>query len=326
MKFILIFLFLPLSLLSQKIDGVNFVSPKNEIIKNPYQTLERISADYICLTPYALMQKDSTSITTEYDWMYWGDRVENRIKLVEWARENNKKIMLKPHFWVETVGWAGELKFSEEQWKIWEENYKKFILDHALFCEKYQLEYFCFGVELKTATQQRSQYFEQLIDSIRKIYSGKLLYAANWDNFENVSFWDKLDYIGIDAYFPLSDSVSPSKKDLKEAWKMPRCELKKLSEQYNKQIILTEFGYRNSDYAMGKQWLIDEMTSAKIINNKNQTLGYTVFFKELWREDFIAGGFLWKWWAEDAFQTGLKNDYSPQHKPVESVIKKWYTE
>jgi hypothetical protein len=43
---------------------------------------------------------------------------------------------------------------------------------------------------------------------IRKIYTGKLTYAANWDDFDKVPFWKELDYIGIDAYFPLSDAAT----------------------------------------------------------------------------------------------------------------------
>ena len=43
----------------------------------------------------------------------------------------------------------------------------------------------------------------ELIERVRKVYRGPLTYAANFDQFESVSFWDKLDLISINAYFPL---------------------------------------------------------------------------------------------------------------------------
>ncbi len=43
----------------------------------------------------------------------------------------------------------------------------------------------------------------EVIEGARAAYSGTLTYAANFDQYEFVSFWDRLDAIGINAYFPL---------------------------------------------------------------------------------------------------------------------------
>jgi hypothetical protein len=50
-----------------------------------------------------------------------------------------------------------------------------------------------------------------VIDAIRNVsnYKGKLVYSANWANLTLDSggdealapFWDKLDYLGVDAYY-----------------------------------------------------------------------------------------------------------------------------
>lgn len=45
---------------------------------------------------------------------------------------------------------------------------------------------------------------------IRKEYPEKLNYTTNWDKYQNVPFWKDVDYIGIDAYFPLSENKTPS--------------------------------------------------------------------------------------------------------------------
>jgi hypothetical protein len=48
----------------------------------------------------------------------------------------------------------------------------------------------------------RSRWIE-LISKARETYSGSLTYAANFDQYYFVDFWDRLDLIGINAYFPL---------------------------------------------------------------------------------------------------------------------------
>ena len=55
----------------------------------------------------------------------------------------------------------------------------------------------------------------ELIEKVRTVYSGKLTYAANYDNYQDVGFWNHLDFIGINAYFPLrnpTDKLPPADK------------------------------------------------------------------------------------------------------------------
>lgn len=57
------------------------------------------------------------------------------------------------------------------------------------------------GMNRRRATQ--NFYWEKLIWSLRRVYNGKLTVAANFDNFEQIKFWRELDFVGINAYFPL---------------------------------------------------------------------------------------------------------------------------
>jgi hypothetical protein len=62
----------------------------------------------------------------------------------------------------------------------------------------------------------------------KKNLLGKLTYAANWDDFDKVPFWNELDYIGIDAYFPLSNATTPSVLELNDAWQQHIKKIEKL--------------------------------------------------------------------------------------------------
>ena len=86
---------------------------------------------------------------------------------------------------------------------------------------------------------QKANFWNHLIKEIKKVYTGKLTYAANWDNYENVTFWKKLDYSGIDAYFPLSDAKTPSLQNCFIGWESHFKMIKNLSKEVNKPVIFT---------------------------------------------------------------------------------------
>lgn len=63
-------------------------------------------------------------------------------------------------------------------------------------------------VRLQRINDRRSQLrkrWGRLIDDVRSRYAGRLTYAANFDNYQDVTFWGGLDLMGINAYFPLRE-------------------------------------------------------------------------------------------------------------------------
>ncbi|MCT4581889.1 MAG: hypothetical protein N4A35_10760 [Flavobacteriales bacterium] len=311
--------------IGQKINGVNIVSSKKSFDGVISEKLTAINANYIALTPYLLMKENRPEIYYEIEGNYWGDYRINLKKLVEDAQQSGLKTMLKPHIFVENIGWAGTLNFNTKDWYTWKVNFAKKMLIFAQFAEENKIDILCIGVELKSATQKDSLFFIELIKRIRKIYKGKLTYAANWDNYQNITFWKELDYIGIDGYFPISLKKSPSKQDLMKGWDKITPKLKRFSATQGKSIIFTEFGYRSCDFSLGKQWEIE--SNKKIPTNyNNQTNGYEVFFEKVYQLDCVAGGFIWKWYGNDVDLRDLpKNSYTPQGKPAEKLIQQWYS-
>ena len=47
------------------------------------------------------------------------------------------------------------------------------------------------------------RHWGRVIDEARARFDGTLTYAANFDQYEQVAFWGRLDMMGINAYFPL---------------------------------------------------------------------------------------------------------------------------
>lgn len=98
-------------------------------------------------------------------------------------------------------------------------------------------------------------------------YTGKLIYASSWGastdglstpEFEQVSWWDAVDIIGVDAYFPLSQrSADLDVASLQRAWngslqsgasdqKNITQRLATVSAKFNKPILFTSAGYASS--------------------------------------------------------------------------------
>ncbi len=334
-KLILIFILL-LSFLSlkkieaqnkePKINGVNFVSPTKKVSVNCVIATKRINANWIALCPFAFMSPNNPKIEYNVPKNWWGDTPEGICKLTEFAKANNQKILLKPHFWVDQQGWPGDYNLDVKNWKLWENNYLKYMLKLARIADSLNIDMLSIGAEFKTATQMRPQFWNSLIDTVRKVYKGKLTYAANWDEYDKISFWNKLDYIGIDAYFPLTEDTTPTREKMEQEWRSISTKLEIFSKKQKKKIIFTEYGYRSINRCAWKQWEIEAAPENKDVNLLAQQNAYEALFNVFWNKDWFAGGFLWKWYSNDSKIGGIKNsDYTPQNKPSEKIIKKWYS-
>lgn len=64
-----------------------------------------------------------------------------------------------------------------------------------------------------------------------------------------MNFWDALDYIGVDAYFPLTDHINPTVEEIKAGWAPIMESLQETSARFDKKIIFAEVGYASFDGA-----------------------------------------------------------------------------
>ena len=111
------------------------------------------------------------------------------------------------------------------------------------------------AVHLALVNARRSRVerlWRQLIADVREVYSGELTYAANFDQYDMVTFWDALDYISINAYFPLRRIWQPgtTAEDLypvfETRWAAILRSIRQLAQESgwgDKRILFTELGY-----------------------------------------------------------------------------------
>ncbi len=312
---------------NEKVNGVSFVAygkPVDETHTKPVVT--KINANFAAVMPFGFIRTlDNPQIIHNTERQWFGETRAGAKQYSEELRKQNIKIMVKPHIWIHRGEFTGFLDMkSEEDWKKFEDSYTSFILEYADLAQEINAEIFCVGTELENFIAKRPIYWDALIDKIKAKYKGKLTYAANWDEFKRTPFWSKLDFIGIDAYFPITDEQTPSVEKSIEGWKPHKAVIKALSDKHQKPVLFTEYGYRSVDYSGKEPWKYDRNMTE--VNLEAQVNTSKALYETFWNEDWFAGGFVWKWFINYDKSGGLENNqFTPQNKPVEKVIKTYYS-
>ncbi len=310
---------------SKKINGLSFVASPKHINSKHINPVLKAQSNYVALMPFGFIKKLSSPIINHNTDRQWFGETEKGIEqYAENLQKNGIRIMVKPHIWVYNGEFTGLIEMdSEKDWKVLEDSYQSFILTYAKSAQKMKAEIFCIGTELEYFVAKRPKYWQQLIKKIREVYKGKLTYASNWDEFKRVTFWGELDFIGVDAYFPLSDVKSPTVIDFENGWQPHKKEIIEIQKRYKRKVLFTEFGYRSVDFTGKKPWDFN-----RVIDNVNlqaQVNGLQAIHNQFWNEDWFAGGFIWKWFI-DHEDSGGENDnrFTPQNKPAEELLRKLY--
>jgi hypothetical protein len=313
------------SLYPTKINGVSYVASRDSISNNHVTSLTNIYANHASVMPFGFIRELSHPLIQYNSNRQWfGETIQGTKQYIEVLKQEGIMIMMKPQIWVWRGEFTGEIKMNNESdWKLLEDSYTQFILDYAKIAEETKVEIFCIGTELENFIEERPDYWNRLIQEIRAVYKGKLTYAANWNEYPKTPFWNEMDYIGIDAYFPISDLKTPSMEDCMlglEPWKE---QMREFHMKFKKSILFTEFGYRSVDYTGKQPWRSDR--DMNTVNLEAQTNATQAFFKTFWDEDWIAGGYIWKWFINHEKSGGLNNFmFTPQNKPAEAVIQEVY--
>ena len=216
-------------------------------------------------------------------------------RAVELAREAGVQLFWKPHlaYWG-SFDWRGDIEFGrdEERWRRFFNDYRAFIVDQARFAEASGIRLFSVGLEYEKTTGREKEWREVLA-AVRQVYSGRITYSANWDRVEDVPFWDAVDLIGVQAYFPLSYHDDPSLETIRQGWERHLDQLRGLSQRHGKGILFAEIGYDVSPDAARAPWQRNSRESPK--NRALQRRLMEVALDRIEETPFIEGMFWWKW-------------------------------
>jgi len=312
--------------------GVNWVAGR-EITADDLRPLVDDHVNWIVQTPFGWARSPSSPelalVTSGRG--FWGEQDEGLTVTAALASSLGVHTLLKPHVWVRRAGGAtrdGIAMESEADWTRWFRNYRTFILHYAELAERDHMEMLCVGTELGVAAVSREADWRALIADIRRVYHGRLTYAANWyREYEAVPFWDVLDFIGIQAYFPLSEKEQPSLDELVAGWAPHLAAIERVQARVGKPVLFTEIGYRSVPDAAARPWEWPSRFEPESAPSDPglQARCYEAFFRAVWPCPWFAGAYWWKWFPDgrrhgESGATG----FSPQGKPAEAVLAAGY--
>ena len=305
--------------LAEKHRGVCWVGSPRPLEGWELDSLTSVGVTHISQTPFGWQENpNSPEIRWEKhsDRMWWG---ESRLGVKETTisgREKGVESLLKPHLWVKGA-WPGVIEMqSEEDWKTWFTAYREFIFYYATMAQEQNIPILCIGTELELTTHREDDWRE-LIQDIRQIYSGQLTYAANFTEYEKVAFWDELDYIGIQAYFPLATKINPEVKTLVQGWNKQLKGIEKIQKQFNRPVIFTEIGYCNTVDAAIEPWVWPNERKEVALSEEAQAKCYEAFFEAVWKKEWLAGVYFWKWYPNPRDR---QPDFTPQGKAAQQIM------
>jgi hypothetical protein len=232
------------------------------------------------------------------------------------------RVRLDPHLW--TRGWVGVLDFgSAAGWRQFFGAYREWILHQALLAQRYRLETLCMGHELKSATVGHDAEWRALVASVRSVYRGTLTYGANWDEVEQVGFWDVLDQIGVTFYYPLADAPTRDPRRLRAGADRALLRLEVLSRRWRKPVMLVEAGYPARREAPVRPW--EEGPGPA--DPELQHLCVQALTQALEERSFVAGVYWWKWFSDPGAGGPRDASFSVQGKPasgaIEAAFRRW---
>jgi hypothetical protein len=245
-----------------------------------------------------------------------------------------KSLGLKPSLkmFVESSDGAWRALINPSDRNAWFGNYTTLVKKYAQFSQANNLDLFNIGTEMAKMTMpefnsDNTRQWRELIRQVRQVYSGKLTYGANhgapFSEVDTLGFWDALDYIGISAYFTLSNNDLPSVQELVNSWQYTASQvLEPLANRYQKNIIFTEIGYRSVNKAAETP---GDWSQYRYFVEDGQVNAFEALFTYFENKSYMQGMQIWDVNSDPNYGGYGNTDYTFVNKKAENTVRFWYS-
>jgi hypothetical protein len=289
--------------------------------------LKTIGVTHIAITPFGYQRG------FDADTIALGNRDrsltdEHLLAEVRHAHALGMAVTLKPHIWSNDFGrgdqWHGTIDQTTPQTHArWWSDYRQLALHYARLAQQGGIEQYCIGTELVKMTTQYPQEWRELIADIRKVYDGRLTYAAHWyEEWQQIAFWDALDSIGIAAYFPLDAPVGADVDQLAQAWSPHKRQLEAMHQRTGLPIVFMEVGYRPVADCHMEPW----RHGGGKVSEAAQARAFEAMFAALGGEPWWRGAYIWKTFTDPTRSHSHADGpgFAFRGSPAQTVLRRWY--
>ncbi|MEM9835984.1 MAG: hypothetical protein AAF828_05750 [Bacteroidota bacterium] len=288
-------------------------------------SLAALGVNTISIVPYSYMRKPNSLGDIPVATFAGGENDQAVAYSAREAHARNWSVMMKPQIWINDA-WPGDINFATpDEWDQFFYRYTDWIAHYAILSDLEQVDALCIGTEMVRTTLDHPDAWRKIISLLRDLYGGRLTYAANWgEEFENLSFWDQLDIIGLNSYYPLSEIDTPTDGDLLAGAQTWVAKAEAVAKQFNKPWWLTEVGFRSVKHA----WLNPHAGAGnRSASNECQARCFSALVAASADADLLSGMYIWKWpsyLGHGRRRRAPGTGFTPGGKPAAAEIRRFY--
>jgi len=277
--------------------------------------IAKLGASHVALI-IPLYQEHGGS-TSLYLHTRYSPTLEAVAEAVRLARRENLEVTLFPIVRLlhprSPTEWRGTLAPDDEP--KWFSSYEQQLGSLAALGAMTGASRLVIGSELSTLDRIDDRW-KHIIERLRAVFSGTLVYSANWDHYTKATLLDLVDEAGITGYFDLRKADAPADlAAMVRRWQGLRIELEAWAKHRNQPWVFTELGYRSKAGTTATPW--DETPGGKP-DMEEQVRGFESFRKVWTTGSSLAGIYVWNWYGFGGPDT---IGYTPRGKPAETVVK-----
>jgi hypothetical protein len=281
------------------------------------ERLRALGVNWVAIHPYARIQADGSVRWRALDPDHPPEFLARPIRE---AHRRGMSILIHPHLahWGSPFNWRGAIDFTDPQALArFFSSYGAWIT--ALAEAAGEADGFVVGSELDRLVAHQAEW-RALIQDVRAVSRARLTYASNWTDFDRVPFWDALDAVGVQAYFPLSSADHPRAQDLERGWDEVIARLEAVHRRTGKPVVLTELGYDLSLDAAREPWAWgrppppEEVERALALQRSCLEAALAAIAPQ---REWLRGAFLWKWFVG----AGRRGDFDVDTPLLREVVR-----
>lgn len=244
------------------------------------------------------------------------------VAMVRMARARHLAVMLRPVLDEATVipAWRGAIRPLDPA--AWFTSYGSMVLSYAGLAQREGVASLAVGTEFNSMERYLADW-NNLISAVRHVFSGQITYAFNFGTSFQTGFWGSLDFVSIDAYFPLDHTPAVATPEQMAAdWHRWLAMLQGIDEPFNKPIVFTEVGVVPESGAHLRPW---DSTVKRPLDLEEQRAYYEATCETT--ASVVQGLY---WWATgpnlpaDLPGDLAVTDYNPLGRPAENVVRACY--
>lgn len=276
---------------------------------------DRTGTNFVIFVPGAL-QETPQSETIDFTTHTMGD--DELVEMIGYAKSLGLRVAIKPTVNCMNGTWRAHISFFDEEvpcepkWGNWFKSYTRFQLHYAEIAQREGADMFIAGCEM-VMSEHREAEWRKLIADIKAVYAGPVTYNTDKYQEHNVKWWDCVDVICSSGYYPLHD------------WENQLDRIEKVVKQYQKPFFFAETGCMS---VAGSPQVPNDWSVKGPVDLEGQAEWFEEMLSACAKRDWVGGMCFWSWRGElyPAEKAGENGDYEMYAKPVEAVIKKYYTQ